>query len=197
MVTFMSTAPFYLGLILLFIMSLMDDRLYRNWSDGLKVKAMKVLTALAIICAIITSGCSTIPKNFENDEVLITDGELFVFTGDGMSQQEIERITIKYTLPFYDDEEKKAYKRLLWGQGLDAATTGVALSMGCKEANPLFGGSFVAVLGAKIALAKIYKAQAKKTPEGFSLSKTGNAAGLIGGAAGVWNLTHILSVGCG
>lgn len=155
--------------------------------------------AIAILLAV--SACSTVPRNYEDARVIILDKRVWIKT-DGLTVDQIRATSEEYMLPVLDDAERRAYKRLLWGQGADLATTGVAIAAGCSEANPLFAwaggpGAVVAAFGAKLALAKIYLAEAKKTPSAFSLAKTGTAAGAIGGVAAVWNIGVVLSGGCG
>ncbi|MGE3502590.1 MAG: hypothetical protein AB7H19_12205, partial [Porticoccaceae bacterium] len=142
------------------------------------------------------SACSTMPRNYEDERVIILDRRVWIKT-DGLTADQIRTTSEEYMLPVLDDNERHAYKRLLWGQGADLATTVVAIAAGCTEANPLFAwaggpGAVVAAFGAKLALAKIYLAEARKTPAAFSLAKTGSAAGAVGGAAAIWNIGVVL-----
>lgn len=144
-------------------------------------------TTIALL-AILLTGCVTTSKQFEDDRVVILEGRVWVKDVDGMTPAEIRAVSDRYTVPVFDDAERAAWKRLLWGQGADVATTAVGLSLGCVELNPL--GPGVAVAG-KIWLASWYRNEAARTPAAFSVSKAGNASALVGGAAALWNLTQI------
>lgn len=147
---------------------------------------MKILIALLML-----AGCASVPKQYEDERVVIIEKRVYVYS-DGLSPAQVEAIAADYTVPVFDEAERKAWKRLLWGQGADAATTGIALSLGCVEANPL---GPVGAMAAKVWLATWYRNEAAHTPKAFSVSSIGNTAGAVGAGAALWNITQMVG-GC-
>lgn len=145
-----------------------------------------------ILIALILAGCASTPKQFEDDRVIVLEGRAWVKDVDGMTRPQIEAIAAEYTTPVFDDAERAAYKRMLWGQGADAATTIIGISMGCRELNPI---GPVGAIALKVWAAHWYRNEAGRTPRMFSVSKAVNTSALIGGSAALWNLTQVVG-GC-
>lgn len=150
---------------------------------------------LIVLFVLLLSACATAPRQFEDERVILIDGVAWVKDADTKTPEQINAIAREYTAPVLDDAERAACKRVLWGQGADLATTGIGLALGCSEANPLFGGSVLAIVAVKGYLMLACQAQAERTPKAFSMATAHNWSAAVGGGAALWNLTKLGSCG--
>lgn len=156
---------------------------------------MNAIRIAALVAALSLAGCASVPRQFEDDRVILLDGVAWVKDADGKTAAEINAIASEYTRPVLDEAERKACRRVLWGQGADLVTTGIGMSLGCAEANPLFGGNIAAVIAVKAYIMLACEAQAERTPLMFSMAHTANWTAGIGAGAAAWNLTKIPACG--
>jgi hypothetical protein len=148
-------------------------------------------TVLICMLSLLLCNCATVPRQFEDERIILIDGVAWVKDADTMTAAEVQAIASEYTVPVLDDAERRACKRVLWGQGADLATTAIGLSLGCSEANPLYGGNVAAIVAVKAWLMLGCQAQAERTPAAFSTAKAHNFSAGVGVAAAAWNLTRL------
>lgn len=146
---------------------------------------------IILIALLLVAGCASVPKQYEDERVIVLEGRAWVKDADTKTAAEIDAIASDYTVPVLDEAERKACNRVLWGQGADLVTTGVGLALGCTEANPLYAGNIGAVVVVKVYMMAVCREQARRTPKAFSMAKMHNWSAGIGAGAAIWNITQL------
>jgi hypothetical protein len=155
---------------------------------------MKIFTF--VILALLLGACHTIPKNFEDENVFVIKHKVYIRHVDKITEEQKEQIRKDYTEPHLDEEEKKALKGRMFGEGADLATTLVGIGLGCVEANPLVAwGGVPAIIASKGLGYWSAKNYAKATPKAFSSAKKTKKGNYVLYGAGAWNMLMIAQ-GC-
>lgn len=150
----------------------------------------------AVILALMLTGCSVIPKHYEDENVYVIKHKVYIRHVDKLTPEQIKQVEKDYTQPYLDDYEKKALRGRLLGEGSDLATTVVGLAIGCVEANPLVaGGGLPAIVAAKGLGYWSARSYAKASPKAFSSAKATKKGNYILFGTAAWNI-YMISQGC-
>lgn len=152
--------------------------------------------ALVALVALILAGCATRPLSYEDDDVIVIKGQVLLKRPNERTPEQTRAITAHYTAPVFDDRERRMWKHLLTGHGLDVATTVVALNAGCVETLPGLGRhpNILALLAVKALPLVHWWHHAHRSPAAFSSadSLVSRVNVMSGYGAAAWNASVIV-----
>lgn len=154
-------------------------------------------TLTLLLFLIMITGCHSIPKHYEDENVYVVDHKVYIRHSDKLTEQQYQEVVDTYTKPYMDDNEKKALKHRRIADGADVVTTLIGMNLGCREVNPLVGSKpgLPILLVVKGAGYWMTYSHAKASPKAFSSAKKLKNDNYILFGVVTWNL-YQLSQGC-
>lgn len=152
-------------------------------------------TLTLLLFLIMITGCHSIPKHYEDENVYVINHKVYIRHVDKLTDEQKDQVVKDYTAPYLDEAEKRALKGRAIGEAGDLITTAIGFSKGCVEANPIVGNSMINVVIAKGVGYYTARQYAKASPKMFSSAKKLKNGNYILFGVVAWNL-YTISQGC-